>query len=417
MVPPGVGQANATQLSRLAGNGTIIHGYEAAVVTGVPPQLMLIGAQKAATTSIFDLLHDAGLVCGRDVSSLDPGAPKGRQKEAHFFDADPDAWGANGGDNSGHNYIGWYTAPNCSAYLDATPNYLFDNDSPLRMVKVMPSDWVLSVKMVAVLREPIARDLSVYNMMKASWWEHKDSDHTTLGSISQILCGKFSHWIFPTYKEAVDCKVDQWYENCDPDRHLGVNNATTDGLRDAYHKCGYYSTKSNSANRLTNGMYFAQLSNYLDHFHRSHVMLLNFDSLVADQPAYINHIVKFYGLPTHANPGLLPTANSEMFPGKVKKITCDSRDALYAIYQPFNNALADLIGSTKDDAPNVEPRFSRFKEPACDDSEVLWASAQGSSDSSSGMKLATVPALGEDDVSRRRGWHDVHGVALAPSKA
>ena len=46
------------------------------------PDLMLLGAQKAATSSVFHVLHKAGMVCG----SSNWVSAAGNSKEAHFFD-------------------------------------------------------------------------------------------------------------------------------------------------------------------------------------------------------------------------------------------------------------------------------------------------------------------------------------------
>lgn len=345
------------------------------------PQFMLLGAQKAATTSVFRLLQDASvtvkgknqpLVCGR-------AAGEAQLKESHFFDAPSDEFN-NLDEKSLVGYRHQFTSDRgCARWMDATTSYLYDRDSAGRMLQVMPGSWMKSVKMIAILREPIARDLSMYNMAKADWANHNHSDMTRVGHISTQFCG--GHVFrkrkgnataevveFPSYAQSVACRVRDWQNRC--------MRAAKGDRADAALRCSYQSGKALANkeqitfNRLTIGMYAPQVSRYAAIFTRARLMVLNFDSLVfkGEQGEHIQRVAKFLSLPTSKNLGKqLPTDTSEIFPGKLAKADCKSRDTLWQLYSPFNAELVEQLAATKDEASEHEPGFAEFRKPDCGD--------------------------------------------------
>lgn len=103
---------------------------------GTLPGLIIIGAQKAGTTSLFAVL------------AQHPGLTPSRTKEVHFADRN---WGR-GPD--------WYARcfPKAALTFEATPNYLFFPHAARRIAKVVPK-----ARLVAVLRDPVERALSHYH--------------------------------------------------------------------------------------------------------------------------------------------------------------------------------------------------------------------------------------------------------------
>lgn len=103
---------------------------------GTLPGLIIIGTQKAATTSLFATL------------AQHPALTPSRTKEVHFADRN---W-ARGPD--------WYGRcfPKAALTFEATPNYLFFPHSALRIVEVVPK-----ARLVAVLRDPVERACSHYH--------------------------------------------------------------------------------------------------------------------------------------------------------------------------------------------------------------------------------------------------------------
>ena len=90
---PGLG---ATSLSLLGSSSSHVEPQRscAANSSACWPHMFLVGAQKSATTSLFDLFHRNGAACGTSYLP-DQGMFKPRHqffspKEVHLFDAPPD---------------------------------------------------------------------------------------------------------------------------------------------------------------------------------------------------------------------------------------------------------------------------------------------------------------------------------------
>jgi len=130
-------------------------GATALLATRIPttrwralPDFVIIGAQKAGTTSLY-----AGLVAHPDVRQA-------FRKEVHFFDTGhyPD--------------LGWYRRhfPIDRARTltgESSPYYLFHPAVPTRVAAVLPE-----VSLIAILRDPVARAVSQYH--HARRWGFED---------------------------------------------------------------------------------------------------------------------------------------------------------------------------------------------------------------------------------------------------
>lgn len=104
------------------------------------PQVVVIGAQKAGTTSLHDYM------------AVHPQLEEGLYKELHFFDTRFYHWGET-----------WYRTffpkvsdPNVKTF-ETTPRYLADPRVPKRMAGMLPD-----AKLIAVLRNPTERAISHY---------------------------------------------------------------------------------------------------------------------------------------------------------------------------------------------------------------------------------------------------------------
>ena len=101
------------------------------------PDVIIIGAQKSGTTSIFKYL------------SQHPNIEVGAPKEVHYFDnyyQYGDLW-----------YRSHFPIKSSSCVLEASPNYLFFPYAAQRIHQLMPK-----VKLVAILRNPTERAISHY---------------------------------------------------------------------------------------------------------------------------------------------------------------------------------------------------------------------------------------------------------------
>lgn len=118
------------------------------------PSLLIIGAQKAGTSALFNMLAAHQLI---EVPET---------KELHFFNGD---WPVE--DLSEY----WNLFPvgrsKDSLTLEATPNYLSHPHAAERIKETLPD-----VKMVVVLRDPVTRAYSAWNMFR-DFEGHASFDH------------------------------------------------------------------------------------------------------------------------------------------------------------------------------------------------------------------------------------------------
>jgi len=108
------------------------------------PSFLIIGAQKAGTTTLYDILNSHPSFCG----SLD--------KESAFFTNDVyyeqgKAWYSKQFELCGRNTL----------KFEATPFYLYHPDTPKRIFEFNPD-----MKFIVVLREPSSRCYSAWNMFR-----------------------------------------------------------------------------------------------------------------------------------------------------------------------------------------------------------------------------------------------------------
>jgi hypothetical protein len=235
----------------------------------------------------------------------------------------------------------------------------------------MSADWSSAVKVVAILREPVQRDLSMYNHIKHDWYNHPES----IGAgYTDLLCAGPSEFFFPRYATSVDCQVTHWNERCTD----GVDGGT--GADGAYFKCATYMDERTlpyveggyvGHNRLTQGMYYKQVEAYALKFGREHTLILDYDRLVGpEQGKAIESVVKFFCLPYQKNAASLaemPEDNSLDFPNKVRNVTCAVRDKLNAIFAPYNKKLDEWVRTAHDEkaAPHHEPAWKGFEPAPC----------------------------------------------------
>lgn len=110
------------------------------------PSFIIIGAQKAGTSALFKML-------ARHPQVLAPAV-----KELHFFDND-----ANYAKGFAHYRAQFPLKPlgGRKVTFEATPSYLFVDTCAERMHRHLPD-----VRLVAVLRDPVKRAYSAWNMMR-----------------------------------------------------------------------------------------------------------------------------------------------------------------------------------------------------------------------------------------------------------
>lgn len=196
------------------------------------PGFLIVGAQKAGTTSLLDLLCQHPAVA----------APV--RKEVHFFDHEF----ARGPD--------WYRAhfPRARAATvsgEATPYYLFHPLAPGRAAEVVPE-----ARLIVLLRDPIDRAFSQHNHERVLGFEQLDFD-AALAAEAARLAGEEERLV------------------AEP---------------------GYRSFGHQHHSYLARGRYAGQLERWLECFPRERILVLSAEELFADPVATVAEAQDFLGL-------------------------------------------------------------------------------------------------------------------------
>lgn len=173
------------------------------------PGVVIIGAQKAGTTTLFHALRKH------------PSIQKGRAKELHFADR---YWSFG---------EAWYRrcfAPGSGVGMEATPNYLFYPKAAERMAGILPD-----AKFIAILRDPVKRAVSHYNyLIKLG---HSMPAFSEMPARERALdpaweaAERTGHWSARLQRDSVlrrglyGAHLSKWYDVVPKDRMLVVEDA------------------------------------------------------------------------------------------------------------------------------------------------------------------------------------------------
>jgi hypothetical protein len=248
------------------------------------PDFIVIGAQKAGTSSLYQYLARHPLIA------------RAFRKEVHYFDN-----GCRGGRL-------WYQAHfptrfakwNRKSLLtgEATPKYLFEPAVPERVRELLPD-----VRLIAVLRNPVDRAYSEYHMI-----QHKYGD-----------------------LDAFEKHIERELE-----RAAGLPSSI------AWRKLDR-SIFLPRINCILRGLYADQLLSWLDFFPREQLLILNSERLFSDPQAGVDRVFSFLGLPPHTLDGF-PIVNG----GSYSRMEPETRRRMLDFYRPHNERLFELLGERYD---------------------------------------------------------------------
>jgi hypothetical protein len=232
----------------------------------IEPKFFLIGAQKAGTTSLYQLLtHSSKNIC------------KATTKELHYF---------NHFYHKGSSFYQTFFKSTCdvndgvSGYIDGTPDYYKRRDVPYKMNETFVS--LANKKIVFVLREPISREFS--------WYEHLIRN-----------CAKYVYNYMNTHQAQIPPPGQSW----DPHlvKYLCGDHVDRTGNHHSGHchqvNCmlkGKWIRLNNITRNLPsfkeyvetvnieyeNSRYIHHIQNYIKYFDRKQILILSFDNLLHD---------------------------------------------------------------------------------------------------------------------------------------
>ena len=263
------------------------------------------------------------------------------RKEKHFFDKE--SYDSSKGVNA---YLKEYQkCPKTTFTLDATPSYIeWDGDGtersiPQRLKESYTPENLKNKKFMLILRDPVARHYSEYQMRIRVCLDH--GDLTGKGDVGSdddqdTHQDERGFWscdrVSINYKPGIDVKKLQimtfaeWLK-------------AKDGLGE-----------------MTRGNYLKHINGWLKVVTRDQFFIMNFQSLISDTGNMMNHLGKFLGL---AKPWDLDTILPEQHKKKpVTILDCKSFDYLTDYYNKQNKGLIAFINNGP--KHSEEPIFPPF---------------------------------------------------------
>lgn len=261
----------------------------------VSPSFLIIGAQKAGTSSLHTYLTQH-----QDLVAATP-------KELHYFDQETFA--------SKADYLGKF--PKCylnkKIAFEATPRYLY---YPLAARRIY--EFKADMKLIAILRDPVDRAFSAWNMFRQMAEQPQRLERFQIKEQSTRWEKMYSFLYadgFPSFRQWVHTELDPGFD------------ATI--LEPSIVRRGYYKN---------------QLENYLQYFNRNQLLLLDFQELAVSPYSSLEKVTEFLGIrPFKQNQINLNRQNKRSYINAVDDTT---RTELAAHYRHQNEGLDKLLGWT-----------------------------------------------------------------------
>jgi len=173
---------------------------------------------------------------------------------------------------------------------EATPEYLFFHKCPKRIHELLPK-----IKIIFILRNPVNRIYSLYNM-------YKNSKHENV-----------------PFDKAIEREMKREKENTDYRNYP----------RSIFRRC-----------YLIRGRYLEHIKRYLRHFNKNQILILSFEKLRENPQQEVNKVFDFLGLEREK-------INSKIKnKGKYKtKMNPRTRKELEKYFKPYNDALYEYLGT------------------------------------------------------------------------
>lgn len=213
---------------------TIISG---AIAPEFMPDFMIVGAQKAGTTSLYAYL------------TQHPQILSAKEKEVHFFDLNYDRG------------IEWYASQfpiarqHGSITGEATPYYLFHPCVPKRIYNLFPK-----IKLIVLLRDPVSRAISHYYHEVRLGYE--------MLSLSDAIAQESAR----------------------------LHGETEKLLSDST----YHSINHQHYSYLARGVYIEQLKYWMTLFPKEQFLILKAEDLYTKPKDIVSQVLEFLGLPDYA---------------------------------------------------------------------------------------------------------------------
>jgi len=257
------------------------------------PLVMIIGAQKAATSLIFQMLERHPMIAYDTL------------KEKHYFVTLTNRL-------TRQSYQQLFPKPDgFHLAIDATPEYIMWTNVLPRIQEIC--SWP---KIIVSLRNPVDRLFSQYN----------------IGLHEKTVQGSFEEFI------ERDMKLMRKVGLLPREKKVANSNEAWKRLLEE--------VKVPTGLTVAKGLYSLQLREWFSHFPRESFLILNFDDLQANPKIMHDKVISFLGLPKN-NIGHDLVWNEEDDDG-ARAMTTATRKMLYDLYKPFNEELSSMLGKEWD---------------------------------------------------------------------
>ena len=287
----------------------------------VLPNVLIAGAQKAGSSALSNWLFRAG-VCK---AAVFPGEPAYYSKEPHFF-------GTKARFSQG---LPFYARryERCQFgnrtmiarfRLDATPTTLLHPDEVYSFYQSAGGSHLRKLKIIVSLREPVARELSLYNHQLSRYQKHPDPTawYATIATANGTIKS------FDDFIETVTIP--------------GLNN-------------------TRQASSLAN--YAKHLKRWFELFDPDNILILSYQEDIRESDDGKDRVRQFLNYSFEGR-GPLAESNAHAGTSKLRSITCSARDRLQTIFQPMNEDLYQLLARQKRPSFERQP-FPPFGLPEC----------------------------------------------------
>jgi hypothetical protein len=268
---------------------------------GHRPDFLIIGAQKSGTTSLFSYLGERKGFLGST------------PKEVHFFDRE----------DSFQKGVKWYEnhflkpQGKTGLFFEASPTYLCRDKVPARLKAYNPD-----LKIIILLREPISRAYSAWNMYR-QWSEEGvlpraiANDH--YGRDESPIYRVFFKNGCPSFSDYIKLEIDL------------IGRGDTE----------------EEPSLLRRGLYKPQIERYVELFGWDNILVLGFNELKNDSEGVIQKCYEFLGLryQAPAATGETEIKNKRSYPSKMSN---EDLEILKEFYEQPNKELFDYLGFQPD---------------------------------------------------------------------
>lgn len=261
-----------------------------------PPDFIIAGAQKSGTSSLHYYL------------SQHPNLLASTPKEVRYFDRDDNF--RKGKQWYHRSFVNLHADKKNYLCFEATPEYLYRSYVPQRIHQEYPH-----LKIIIIVRDPIKRAYSAWNMYKHFFKVKRIPQAYVLKKENNLVTEFFKTKEFPSFEEAVTSEMIKIENN---------SNLEEPGL-------------------LRRGIYLPQIKRYHDFFGNDQVLIFGTGDLKQNKKETLNKVLNFLNL-QECDWNFLPNEKRNIGDYS-EQISKETNDKLCVFYEPYNAALFEYMGT------------------------------------------------------------------------